>query len=264
MRTVDLKDLKLPESVTNFGLVGERKAISLLCLAFFAVVFSLMALIAAGQLPEWVACFAGLAVCYGIGFFALAADWFWGRWFAVGLGYSGVTMAIFALLQTREVGGPMMIFGVLHGLIAVTLLGTRMSAAYESRPDWKARWKLDDEGVLKVRRAVTRAASSLPGLIMFAFAPRDGGAALVALGAVGELGMVGLLRGRTWGLLVLGATGAGVIVSSLLSPPTASALAASAPIPLAWLGFFSGGLLLAASVPFLPRMLSFVANRRAA
>ena len=257
-------DLKLPESVTNIGWVGERKAVALLALGFFASVFALMAMIAAAQIPELVALFAGLGVCYGIGFFALAADWFWARWFAQGLGYSGLTMVIFSVITTKELGAPMIVVGVAHALIAFSLLGPKMSAVFEGRTDWRTRWNLDDNGVLKVQRAVTRAASSLPSLIMFIFAPREGATALLTLGTLGVLGMVGLLKGRTWGLLVLGATGVATIATSIAMPPSFAAQAAAAPIPLSMLGYISGGLLLAATLPFVPRMLSYVSSRRVA
>src|SRR5689334_1099607 len=106
--------MKLPAQLTQIGFVGERKALALLCLGVYATLFALMALIAVGQLPEWVACFSGLAVCYALGFFAVAAGWFWGRWFAIGLGYSGLTMAILSMVATKQVLSEMVVFGVMH------------------------------------------------------------------------------------------------------------------------------------------------------
>src|SRR5690349_14716497 len=125
--------MKLPAWVSQFGLVGERKALSLLFLAAYATLFGLMGLIAMSQIPEWTACFFAMAAVYAVGFFAVAADWFWGRWFAVGLGYSGLTMAIMAVVATRELSPAMMIFGAMHGLMSVCLLGEKMQAVYEAR-----------------------------------------------------------------------------------------------------------------------------------
>src|SRR5262249_46491047 len=137
--------MKLPPQLTRFGLVGERKALALLCLGVYATLFGLMALIAVGQLPEWVACFTGLAICYAVGFLAVAADWFWGRWFAIGLGYSGLTMAILSVVATREVLPQMVVYGVMHGLVSLCLAGEKMAAVYEARPEWRARFHLDDQ-----------------------------------------------------------------------------------------------------------------------
>jgi hypothetical protein len=251
--------MKLPDQLTQFGYVGERRALALLCLGVYATLFGLMSLIAMSQLPEWVACFVGLALCYGLGFFAVAADWFWGRWFATGLGYSGLTLAILSVVATQQVLPQMMVYGAMHGLIALCLAGEKMAAAYEARPEWRARFQLDDAGVLRIRRSVTRAAASLPSLIMWALAPRDG-AALAVL-ALGLVGLVGLLRGRTWGLLAIAVAGAWALASSLsgageyfytidLGPLDASALTP------ALCAAASGALLLTAVQPFARPLLA--------
>jgi hypothetical protein len=241
--------MKLPPWVTQFGLVGERKALSLLCLAAYATLFGLMGVIAMSQIPEWTACFVALAVCYGVGFFAVAANWFWGRWFAVGLGYSGLTMAIMAVVATRELSSAMVIFGVMHALIAICLLGDKMQAVYEARTDWRARWKLDDQGVARVRASVTRAASSLPSLILWVLAPREG--AEMALLAAAGIGLYGLLRGRSWGVLALGATGVAAVTGAVIGhiEPLSFGDGGGA-IPGGWLAAAAGVALLASFAPF--------------
>src|SRR6185436_9720780 len=119
-----------------------------LCLGFYATIFTVMGLIAMAQLPEWTACFFGMAACYVIGFFAVAADWFWGRWFAIGLGYSGLTMAVMSIIATGQIMLQMAVFGVMHGLVSGCLLGEKMAACYEAKPEWRARWNLDEQGVI--------------------------------------------------------------------------------------------------------------------
>jgi hypothetical protein len=245
--------MKLPAWLTQFGLVGERKALALLCLAAYATLFALMGLIAMSQIPEWTACFFAMAACYGVGFFAVAAGWFWGRWFAVGLGYSGLTMAIMAIVATRDLSVAMLVFGAMHGLMAICLLGEKMQAVYEARTDWRQRWKLDDQGVARVRASVTRAASSLPSLILWVLAPREG--AEVALLALAGIGLFGLLRGRAWGVLVLGASGFAAIAGAAASAisghtePLAFGDGAGV-IPSGWLAAAAGVALLAATAPF--------------
>ena len=85
----------------------------------------------------------------------------------------------------------MVIFGVMHALISLCLLGEKMAAAFDAKPGWRERWKLDEQGVIRVTKSVTRAASSLPALVMFALAPR-GDQALVAYGWVLTLGALAL------------------------------------------------------------------------
>jgi hypothetical protein len=257
--------MKLPEQVTKFGLVGERKALALLCLGFYSTVFAVMGLIAMAQLPEWTACFFGLAGCYTLGFFAVAADWFWGRWFAVGLGYSGVTMAVMSLVATHEILMPMVVFGVMHALVSTCLLGEKMAARYEARDDWRKRWNLDDQGVIKIQRSVTRAATSLPSLIMWALAPRDG-AALAVL-AVATVGLAGLLRGRTWGVMALGLAGVGALSAALAAPHEyfyttgVSSLDYSAYVAAHLCALVAGVLLVAAAAPFVRPIARHIAAR---
>src|SRR4051812_31551372 len=206
--------MKLPgvDRLGSLGFVGERKALSLLCLGFYATLFFLVGLSARTELPEWVPLFFGMMAIYVIAFFAVAAEWFWGRWFAVGLGYWGMTMTVMAFVSTRMLPPAMVIFGTMHALISLCLLGDKMAAAFDAKPGWRERWKLDEQGVIRVKKSVTRAASSLPALVMFALAPRGEQSlvrtAALTLGAFAVLGLGGLLLQRTWGILVMAASGA--------------------------------------------------------
>src|SRR5438270_1336820 len=122
--------MKLPfmDKLGSVGLVGERKAISLLCLGFYVTLFFMIGLSARTELPEWVPVFAGMFAVYVTAFMAVAAEWFWGRWFATGLGYWGCTMAVMAFVTTRSLPTPMIIFGVMHALTALCLQGEKMAA----------------------------------------------------------------------------------------------------------------------------------------
>ena len=80
-----------------------------------------------------------------------------------------------------KVHGPLACFHNLwHAIVAACLQGEKMAVLFDAKPDWRNRWKLDDQGVIRVRKSVTRAASSLPALIMFALAPREGQELLAA------------------------------------------------------------------------------------
>ncbi|MSP61003.1 MAG: hypothetical protein EXR72_11790 [Myxococcales bacterium] len=267
--------IKLRERLTHVGFVGERKAMALFSLGFYATIFTIMGLIAMSNLPEWTACFFGLAACYGIGFFALAADWFWGRWFAIGLGNGGLTMAVMSLVLTLlrdpdvfgEIFLQMAIFGLTHAIVSGALRGEKMAAVYDARAEWRQRWKLDDQGVLRIKHSVTRTAASLPGLIMFALGPREGAA--MAILAVGVVGLCGLLRGRTWGVIALGGAGIAAIASSFGASHEYFFSLGAAPlqiasVPPAMFGVLSGVLLVLAALPFTKPVLAFVLRRRTA
>src|SRR6185436_5998836 len=77
------------------------------------------------------------------------------------------------------------------------------------------RFGMDDFGVVRLGRAVTRASAALPTLIAMALAPKPEPEWLVLAGAgLGSAGLAGLLRLRTWGVLALGGAGAAVLVAS--------------------------------------------------
>jgi hypothetical protein len=238
-----------------------------LCLAFYTTLFFLVALSSRTELPEWTAVFAGMALVYGTAFFAVASEWFWGRWFGTGIGYWGLTVTGMAVVTSRSLPTPLVIFGVMHALVVLCLAGERMAGAFEAKPGWRERWKLDEHGVVRVRRSVTRAASSLPALIMFALAPRESAGLGLALGVLAVVGLSGLLQFRTWGVLVVGATGllaAGAALGMLDAPalvdPALAVYADQAPLlltPSLLLGFAALALC-AAVVPFARPLAAYL------
>lgn len=249
-----------------FGFAGERKAIALTCLGFYSAIFGLLSLLLSNAPPDqaevraWWPCFAALGGCYGLSFFALGADWFWARWFAIGLGYSGVTVAGWSLFTMRTLDPVMMFYGLTHGAIALFLQGQKLVDQFDAKPGWRERLRLDDNGVAKVRHTITRAAASLPTLILVALAPKEGRGELLLLAGAGLLGVLWL---RTWGVLLLLGLGLGLPLLTLHThPPTVS----GHPALLAWplvhqLGLLSAGFLCAASVPFIQPITQFLSGR---
>src|SRR3954465_14399020 len=70
----------------EMGFEKPRSAIALLPLSLFSFLYLLAAFNAD---PQWQLALGGLALCYLTAFVALASEWFWARWFASGLGWSG-------------------------------------------------------------------------------------------------------------------------------------------------------------------------------
>ncbi len=249
-----------------FGLAGERKACALVCLSFYAALFGLLALLLYNAPPDqpevraWWTCFAALGACYGVSFFALGAGWFWARWFAIGLGYSGVTLAGWSIFTQRAIDPVMAFYGLTHGVIALFLQGQRLAEEFDAKPEWRKTLGLDEKSVLRVRQSVTRAAASLSTLIVIALAPREGNEGLW-IASLAIVGLVGVLRLRTFGVLAL--LGAGLILPwpELLH----SHAAASAPFLsyqlIHLMGLTAAFLLVAASAPFLRPIARFVTGR---
>jgi hypothetical protein len=213
----------------------------------------------------WAPTFFGLGACYAVGFFAVAADWFWGRWFGLGLGNSGVSLVVWVVIMTRELPGALLWFGLVHAVVVACLAGDRMAAVYEGREDWRKRFHIDDQGVLRLRRSVTRAATSLPSLIVLALKPKEDPAsmALAAVALVAAGGLVGVLRGRAWGVLAVGAAGVAAIASGLVSVGGFDlSFIDGVTLPSSQIALFAGALLVAAFAPFARPVRTFLIARR--
>jgi hypothetical protein len=266
--------MKLPfmDTLGSVGLVGERKATALLCLGFYTTLFFMIGLSARTELPEWVPVFSAMTIMYTMAFFSVAAEWFWGRWFATGLGYWGMTMTVMAWVTTRSLPPAMIIFGTTHALVSLCLGGEKMAAIFDAKPAWRERWKLDEQGVIRVRKSVTRAASSLPALIMFALAPREGQMVLgLTAFALALVGFGGVLAARTYGVVTLGAAGVATVALTLLGHEPSrlyafydrSVFFSGVDVAVTpELGVFAAVLLFAATLPFLKPMAAYVRRRR--
>lgn len=229
--------------------VGERRALALLALGFLTTLFALVALAQGGA---WAACFGALAATYGVAFFAVASEWFWARWFAMGIASSGLTMAALGLV-TQGFNPALLVWGAFHLLIYVPLMGKEMSERYELQQAWRDRYHLDDQAVARIKRAVHSTATALPTLIFFTLAPKDGQMVQMALLAAGLLGFVGLLRMRFWGILLLGTTAIGTLVAAFATPCSLSSwsLFGSLTFPVALTGVFAAVMLFFAVLPFV-------------
>jgi hypothetical protein len=206
------------DGVKELGYEKPRSAVALLPLSLFSFVYLLGAL---NSPPEWKLALIGLSACYLTAFLALASEWFWARWYASGLGWSGSMVGLVALIMMGW-SPELAIYGGLHAVIVVMLLGTKMAARYDLQPGWRQRYGMDEFGVARLKKAVTRAAAALPSLIIWALGPGEGQGAGLVVGAATVLtllGLHGLVKLRTWGVLALG--GAGLAV--LLGTPPASA-----------------------------------------
>jgi hypothetical protein len=198
------------EQVREIGYERPRAAIALLPLSLFAFMYFFGAL---SSPPEWKGALIGLSACYLVAFLAIASEWFWARWFAGGLGWSGLMVGIVAMLMIGWQPA-LAIYGGLHAIVVLMLLGPKMAARYDLQPGWRARFGMDEFGVIRLRKAVTRASAALPSLIIWALGPREGDGQTIALVAgafLAVLGIRGLVRARTWGVLALAAASLAVL-----------------------------------------------------
>ncbi len=233
-------------------LVGERKALAAAVFFFYALLYAVVVLSGAFP-PEFSAAFGAIAGVYGLAFFALVAGYFWARWYAVGVGLYGVITGALGLWQLGP--EPIILFmGGTHLAAAALLWGETMSGPFDGRLEWRARFHMDDHAVQRLGRSVIRAGVSLPMVLLYALAPKQPGAAtVVAIGALvlTGVGLHGLVKLKTWGVIALAAAGT-LLVSmaglQLLDTGVTTSLVKPA---------LGGILLIAAAVPFVPAMLRY-------
>ncbi len=186
-------------------LVGERRAVAAIVLAFYALLYAVLGLANGEPLDRML---YALGACYGVAFFALVAGYFWARWFGVGVVLFGVIQAAMGMWQVGP--EPIVVFMAATHLAALfALWGTAMAVPYDGQTAWRERFHMDDSAVQRLGRAVIRAGVSLPMVLMYAFAPKlesEWVAVLTLVLAAG--GLSGLIRMRTWGVLAMAASGA--------------------------------------------------------
>jgi len=252
-------------------LVGERKALAAAVLGFYMSIFFLVSL----QAPEgWAGAFGALAGIYAVGFVGLVAEYFWARWFAIGLGISGLISAAMSVWQIGP--EPVLVFyGITHGLISLALWSGQVAGAFDGRKEWRERYHLDENATHRLGKSIIRVGVSLPYIVLYALAPKqpEGLWAVAAVVLVGA-GVYGLLRMRGWalaalagGALALGASLPGALAAfGVCGGISASAAlfgveAVSFQLPALMSGVAGLGLLVAAISPFAKPVIEFLKRR---
>jgi hypothetical protein len=254
-------------------LVGERRALAAAIMVFYFLLYALLAY--AGD-PMMTKALVAIAGVYGLAFFSLVAGYFWARWYTVGVGLYGVIIATVGLWQTTKDPNladarPLLYFiGGTHLAATLFLWGQSMSEPYDGQSAWRERFHMDDSAVQRLGRSVIRAGIGLPIVLIYAFAPREPASALLPLVAFGlaAFGFRGLIQLRTWGVLALGLAG-GLTLALVGTDAFAQSFATLAPHTAAGsvvvvasqvLAPVAGGLLLAATAPFLAPMARFMSR----
>ena len=134
-----------------------------------------------------------------------------------------------------------------------------MADHYENQPAWRERYGIDEYGFVRIKRAVKSTATALPTLVFYTLAPRQDQAALVALLVVAGLGFWGLIRLRTWGVVLLGVATAWTAVSIALSAGELGWLPyTDGPVGLTWIGGVALVALCLGVAPFVMPAIRFL------
>ncbi|MBX3157423.1 MAG: hypothetical protein KF773_15720 [Deltaproteobacteria bacterium] len=228
-------------------LVGERRALAATVMVFYFLIYLVVAI--QRPAPELTNMLLALAGVYGLAFFSLVAGYFWARWYAIGVGIYGIITAVVGMWQLGT--EPVLLFiGGTHLGATLLLWGQNMAQPFDGQTAWREKWHMDDNAVQRLGRSVIRAGVSLPFILLYAFAPRDGATThLLAVAALvlAGVGLRALVRMKTWGVIAMGAAGTLLLAQAAVSPAVTPAVA--------------GGLLLAATAPFAGPMTRFLAAR---
>jgi hypothetical protein len=212
----------LSARLNQFGFERTRRALAALALSTFVTLYFMVSM--NPDLPEGLGrVFLALSLCYGVAFIGVVAEWFWGRWFASGLAWSGVMLAIMMLAMLGWAPA-LAIFGGLHLIVVLSLMGKKMAERYDMQEAWRTRYKVDEYGVARLRKAITSAAASLPSLIIWALGPKEGEGMAFAVGGIAALvlaaaGLRGLIKMRSWGVVAMGGAAALAVVGAMSSAP---------------------------------------------
>jgi|GEM_PF-929362 len=228
---------------------GERKALAAAVLGFYGFVFLILATTAP---PGWGAAFAGMGGIYGLAFFGVVAGYFWARWFAIGVGISGLVTAIMSVWQVGV--DPVFVFwGGTHGAISLMLWGDRMARDFDGRTEWRERFHLDENATHRLGKSVIRVGISLPYIILYALAPKEGMTeALVIAGFAGLAisGIWAMAHMRSWGLFAMGGGAVGMLTTLDSSSQIVSLSSTGYAVNVFLLGLAGAILLIAALTPF--------------
>ena len=198
----------------RYTFVGTRRAAALTILGVLFTTFGWLGLITP---EEFRPMFLGLAACYFVAFVGVGGGYFWGRWVATGIGWSGA-MAILAVGQADD-PWPVVIWAGIHALVIGALAGRKMAEQFELRADWREKWKLDDAAVKKIGGAVTSVASSFPLILARLLYRPEGLTIVAAIAAVAAVGL--LLRGRTAGVFAAATAGVAILLTGPALAPMA-------------------------------------------
>lgn len=196
-------------------LTGERRALAAALLAMYGFLYLLVSL----QAPEgWGPAFGSLSFIYATGFVGVVAGYFWARWFVVGLGLSGFMTGVISLLQLGVIEPSLVFYAGTHLAVTGLLWGNGMAKHFDGRQEWRKKFHLDESATNRLGKSVIRVGVSLPYVVLFALAPREGSELAMLGGATVLAGAWALSQMRSWALPALGAGALTMLVSAIGEP----------------------------------------------
>lgn len=202
------------------------------------------------QAPDgWGAAFGSLAAIYGAGFLGVVAGYFWARWFVIGLGLSGFMTGVISMLQMGDIEYTMLFYAGTHIAVSGLLWGDGMAKAFDGKSEWRQRFHLDESATNRLGKSVIRVGVSLPYVVLFALAPREGSALALIGGGLVVTGAFAMSKMRSWAVVAMGA-GTVTMLASVLQSPSLIPYKQNLAVNLDFLALGAIGFTMAALTPF--------------
>jgi hypothetical protein len=235
-------------------LTGERRALAAAFLAMYGFLYLLLALQAPAGLGPALGALSGV---YALAFLGIVAGYFWARWFAIGVGISHFIIGSMTLFQLGELHPVFVFYTLTNGAVSLLLWGNGMAKLFDGREEWRKRFHLDESATNRLGKSVIRVGVSLPYVLLYALAPREG-AALAMIGGVAIVGGVwALFKLRSWAIPAL-AAGTGAIGISLIDGPSHSVLSGEYALNLGLTGAAALVMTALALAPFVAPVTRFL------
>lgn len=210
------------------------------------------------QAPEgWGAAFGSLSFIYATGFVGVVAGYFWARWFVVGLGISGFMTGVISLLQLGVMEPSLVFYAGTHLAVTGLLWGNGMAKHFDGKPEWRKKFHLDENATNRLGKSVIRVGVSLPYVVLFALAPREGSELAIIGGASVLFGAWGLSKMRTWALPAM-AVGAITMLIAAIGEPMLVPLQERVAMNLDLVAFGAIGFTMLALAPFAGPVFNFL------
>lgn len=210
------------------------------------------------QAPDgWGTAFGALSGIYALGFLGVVAGYFWARWFVIGLGVSGFMTGAISLFQVGVLEPSLVFYALTHLAITGLLWGNSMALSFDGRKEWRKRFHLDESATNRLGKSVMRIGVSLPYVVLFALAPREGAELALIGGASVVAGAYGLSKMRSWAIPALGG-GAVAMLIAATSGPAIAPLQRDLAMNLDLLALGAIGFTMLAIAPFVGPVVKFL------
>ena len=164
---------------------------------------------------------------------------------------------VISLLQLGVMEPSLVFYAATHLAVTGLLWGDAVAKHFDGKPEWRKKFHLDENATNRLGKSVIRVGVSLPYVVLFALAPREGAALAIIGGASVVAGAWGLSKMRTWALPAM-AVGAITMLFSAIGEPMLIPLQDLVAMNLDLVACGAIGFTMLALTPFVGPVVNFL------